>query len=73
MDLSVTNFPFFTYIQVSGKPAEEFIRINKTVGTFTYKERDYEIGWDSKRFIKELEGMSEEFFELVVSKLDEVE
>lgn len=66
MELMVTNFPFFTYIEIKGKSVEDFIRVNRTEATFTYRGKDYKINQTTREFISELESLSVEHFDFII-------
>lgn len=65
----VTDFPFVCYLEMEGKKPDEFIRVNKTENTFTYKEKDYRVNQTTKEFIAELETLSMEHFDWIIELL----
>ena len=65
----VTDFPFVCYVEIEGKKPDEFIRVNKTENTFTYKGEDYRINQTAKEFIDELETLSMRFFDWSIETL----
>lgn len=72
MKLSVTNFPYFIYVDLKEKHPRNFVRINKTKSTFTYKNKDYRYYGSPRELIDELEFLSVKQFDIIIRELDNV-
>lgn len=66
--INVVKFPHYTYIDLG----EDFIRVNRTEGTFTYKGRDYINNETEQEFIRTIKKMNEEMFKFIIKGLNDV-